>query len=170
MLKETEKKFLDISKLLSGESEEIPLDLHLDPMKFEEEGIDVSSLRFFGRAFHLSGFFRLIGTVAGVYSAPCARCLAPVKEAFSLNVDLSVETEASPESEEDVIIAEGKKIDLASFLQETVLMNLPLRLLCKEDCKGLCPKCGKDLNSEACDCQHKEIDPRLAGLADFFKD
>ena len=170
MINHTENNFLDISKLIGGETDRIPFDLGEVPFPCEENGISVSSLHFSGHCYDLSGFIRLSGDITGEYSASCARCLAPVKEAFSLNVDLSVETEASPESEEDVIIAEGKKIDLASFLQETVLMNLPLRLLCKEDCKGLCPKCGKDLNSEACDCQHKEIDPRLAGLADFFKD
>lgn len=169
MLKETEKKFLDISKLLSGESEEIPFDLHLDPMKFEEEGIDVSSLRFFGRAFHLSGFFRLIGTVAGVYSAPCARCLAPVRETFSVEIDFPIET-VPTESEEETVLAEGQKIDLTEISQETVSIHLPMRLLCREDCKGLCPKCGKDLNDGSCDCPKEEIDPRLAGLADFFKD
>ena len=66
-------------------------------------------------------------------------------------------------------LAEGQKVDLTSLMQETIVTELPLRLLCKEDCKGLCPKCGTDLNLGSCSCEHKEIDPRLAGLADFFK-
>ena len=73
------------------------------------------------------------------------------------------------ESEEDTLVAESEKIDLDALAWETLWTNLPLRLLCKEDCKGLCPKCGKDLNEGSCQCDHKEIDPRLAGLADFFK-
>lgn len=169
MINQTENNFLDISKLLSGETREISFDLEGIFFPFEENEITVSSLRFSGRAYDLSGFIRLSGTVTGSFSSPCARCLAPVNEAFSLELDLSVET-GPTESEEEVIVAEGQKIDLVSLSQETVFTNLPLRLLCREDCQGLCPKCGKDLNTGTCDCEHKEIDPRLAGLADFFKD
>ncbi len=169
MINQTENNFLDISKLLSGEIGELAFDLNEIEFPFEENEIAVSSLRFSGRAYDLSGFIRLSGTVSGEYSAPCARCLAPVKETFSIDVDFPVEKD-SPESEEEVIVAEGQRIDLACVAQETVLTGLPFRLLCSEDCKGLCPKCGKDLNTGSCDCQHKEIDPRLAGLADFFKD
>jgi uncharacterized protein len=137
-------------------------------MKFEEEGIDVSSLRFFGRAFHLSGFFRLIGTVAGVYSAPCARCLAPVRETFSVEIDFPIET-VPTESEEETVLAEGQKIDLTEISQETVSIHLPMRLLCREDCKGLCPVCGTDLNDSQCGCATKQVDPRLVALSELLK-
>lgn len=166
---DSQTDFLDISKLLSGETEEIPFDLMREDPFPEENGIRILSLRFFGRVFNLSGFPRLSGTVTGVFFSPCARCLAPVREPFSLELDLPIET-GSEETEEETIVAQGQKIDLDSLSQETVYTNLPLRLICKEDCKGLCPKCGKDLNTGDCGCQTKEIDPRLAGLADFFKE
>lgn len=169
MINQTDNNFLDISKLLSGELESLPFDLGEIPFPNGNEEIAVSSLRFSGKATDISGFIRLIGTITGEHSAPCGRCLAPVTRAFSIEIDLSVVTSPT-ESDEDVILAEGQKIDLGTFVTETVLLNLPLRLLCREDCKGLCPKCGKDLNTGACECDHKEIDPRLAGLADFFKD
>lgn len=169
MINQTDNNFLDISKLLSGELESLPFDLEEIPFPETGEEIAVSSLRFSGQVKDVSGFIRLIGTITGVHSAPCGRCLAPVARAFSIEIDLSVVT-ATTESDEDVILAEGQKIDLGTFVTETVLLNLPLRLLCREDCKGLCPKCGKDLNTGACECNHREIDPRLAGLADFFKD
>ena len=169
MMIETENNFLDISKLLSGEVKEISFDLELGSRPFEESGIDVSSLRFSGRAFDQSGFLRLYGTVSGEYSAPCARCLAPVREPFSTEIDFPITTDAEG-TEEDCVLAEGQKIDLGVIFEETLYINLPLRLLCQEDCKGLCPKCGKNLNTDSCECTQKEIDPRLAGLADFFKE
>ena len=168
MINQTDNNFLDISKLLSGELESLPFDLGEIPFPNGDEEIAVSSLRFSGKAADISGFIRLIGIITGEHSALCGRCLAPVARAFSIEIDLSVVTSPT-ESDEDVILAEGQKIDLGTFVTETVLLNLPLRLLCREDCKGLCPKCGKDLNTGACECDHKEIDPRLAGLADFFK-
>ena len=163
MINQTENNFLDVSKLLSGETREIPFDLGPLPFSYGSEEISVSSLRFSGEAKDISGFIRLIGTVTGVHSAPCARCLAPVARDFSIEIDLSVVT-APTESDEDFILAEGQKIDLGSFATETVLLNLPLRLLCREDCKGLCPKCGKNLNEGECNCDHKEIDPRMEPL------
>ena len=169
MINQTDNNFLDISKLLSGELAMIDVDFRDIPFPTEDEEIAVSSLRFSGEAKDISGFIRLIGTITGVHSAPCARCLAPVAREFSTPIDLSVVTSPT-ESDEDFILAEGQKIDLGSFATETVLLTLPLRLLCREDCKGLCPTCGKDLNLGDCECSHKEIDPRLAGLADFFKD
>ncbi len=168
MTMETENNFLDISKLLSGETESISFDLGPFEEPTEENGILVSSLRFFGEANNQSDSIHLIGTVSGTLTAPCARCLASVEDHFTAEVHYPVVT-SEDESEEEVLLAEGQKIDLISLMQETVLTEMPLRLLCKEDCKGLCPKCGKDLNTGMCSCEHKEIDPRLQGLADFFK-
>ncbi len=169
MINQTENQLLDISKLLSGEKSEISFELGPIPFSGGSDPISVSSLHFSGSVRDISGFLRLIGKVEGVFSAPCGRCLAPVNEKFSIELDLSVVT--SPcESEEEIILAEGQKIDLGAIADETALIHLPLRLLCREDCKGLCPKCGADLNSGPCNCNHKEIDPRLAGLADFFKE
>ena len=168
MINQTETNFLDISKLLSGETEKIDFDLGPLPFPEGNEEISVSSLTFSGVAKDVSGFPRLIGKVCGTFCAPCGRCLAPVKEEFAIEIDFSVVT-SDTQSEEETVLAQGQKIDLGSLAVETVLLNLPLRLLCKEDCKGLCPKCGKDLNGGDCECDHKEIDPRLQGLADFFK-
>ena len=168
MTMETENNFLDISKLLSGETESIPFDLGPFSEQSEENGILVSSLRFFGEAKSQSDSIYLAGTVTGTLTAPCARCLTPVERLFSADIRFAVVT-SEEESEEEVLLAEGQKIDLISLMQETVITYMPMRLLCKEECKGLCPKCGKDLNTEDCKCEHKEIDPRLAGLADFFE-
>ncbi len=168
MINQTVNNFLDISKILSGETKEILFDYEA-PAISEEGEIAVSSIHFSGAVKDLSGFIRLIGTISGVFSAPCGRCLAPVKEDFSIEMDFSV-VNAPTESEEETIFAEGQKIDIDAIVSENVRLNLPLRLLCHEDCKGLCPKCGKNLNEGSCDCVQKEVDPRLAGLADFFKE
>ena len=169
MNNQTDLRFLDIARLLSGEAEEIPFDLPVPDCADEESAITVSLLRFSGRVYDLSGFVRLSGIVTGAYLGACARCLAPVRESFTQEIDLPVTAEPDT-SEEDVVVAEGKKIDLVLLAQETAFLVFPMRLLCKEDCKGLCPRCGKDLNDGECGCDRREIDPRLAGLADFFKD
>ncbi|MBQ4037049.1 MAG: DUF177 domain-containing protein [Clostridia bacterium] len=168
MMSETESKFLDIAKLCSGEVRSIAFDREDLPFPDEADGIGITHLRFSGQVVDLSGFFRLFGTVSCELSAPCGRCLAPVTQQFRAEVDLAVVTEAV-ESEEETVLCQGQKIDLGELAEVTLYTNLPMRLLCKEDCKGLCPKCGKDWNKGECSCEQKEIDPRLAGLADFFK-
>ena len=168
MMNATENSFLDLSRLISGECSEVAFDYSPSPDLGEENGITVSSLSFSGRAYDLSGFVKLGGKVTAVLDAPCARCLEPVREAFSVDVEYSVIRDGE-ESEEDALIAEGEKIDLGSLAEEILFTNLPLRLLCREDCKGLCPICGKNLNEEPCRCEPKEIDPRLAVLAELLK-
>ena len=60
-------------------------------------------------------------------------------------------------------------MDLDELVRADLLLELPTKVLCREDCKGLCPKCGKDLNFGPCDCK-KEIDPRWQALSDLFPD
>jgi len=61
------------------------------------------------------------------------------------------------------------KFNLEEFLYSETIVSLPMKHLCSEDCKGICSKCGKNLNEGKCDCPDREIDPRLAVLADLLK-
>ncbi|PZE22495.1 YceD family protein [Paenibacillus xerothermodurans] len=105
---------------------------------------------------------------------PCARCLTPVKQTLEIPFDETfalVADESEPEDEEDEThFVTDEKIDLKPFVVENVLLALPFVPLCDEACQGLCPTCGANRNQQACDCKHEKIDPRLAGLADFFKE
>jgi pyruvate-formate lyase len=65
---------------------------------------------------------------------------------------------------DDYIMIEDKKLDLLPTVEEEIMLEMPSRTLCKEDCLGLCHKCGKNLNEGDCDCGKKEVDPRLAIL------
>src|SRR5215213_1677197 len=73
---------------------------------------------------------------------------------------------------EDLILSayEGDAVDLDELVREQILLALPSRHLCREDCKGLCQKCGANLNDAPCSCEQGEVDPRWAALADLKKD
>jgi uncharacterized protein len=73
--------------------------------------------------------------------------------------DLEVE-----EADLDEQLVEGDEVDLTEIIREQILLNLPEQVLCKEDCKGLCPQCGANRNLIDCDCGEDEIDPRWAAL------
>ena len=160
---------MKIGPLLSGEKNVLSFDSAFSG-DWEINGISFHEILFSGSLTDSAGILRLSGTVRCELSAPCARCLAPVSARHSAKAEGVVSTEEGEEAEDDRVIAEGEEIDLLKTAESALLPGLPFRLLCREDCRGLCPVCGKDLNEGDCKCEKRAVDPRLAGLADFFKE
>ena len=104
---------------------------------------------------------------------PCARCLEPVKVPFSIHaeqkVDLKQTEEERSQDEEDSSYIVNQQLDVDQFVYNEILINWPLRVLCKDDCKGICSHCGCNLNVTTCDCDTTELDPRMAAINDIFK-
>ncbi len=102
------------------------------------------------------------GKIKTTARGDCARCLEPA------SADLEVPVEElyvyPPEPGAEFIVADDGILDLAPLLREEIILDTPMGILCKPDCAGLCPTCGKDLNEGACDCAREDIDPRLAAL------
>jgi len=123
--------------------------------------------------------FRLVGTVATTLELVCSRCLEPftlpVNAAFDLRY-LPQDAGTAVKSGDDEDEATGKdddvsvtfyrdeEIDLGVLLREQFYLALPMKPLCRESCKGLCPQCGVNLNTESCSCSPRWEDPRLSGL------
>ena len=108
----------------------------------------------------------------------CDRCLKPVELPVSADFALEYITEADYESssaaalneeEMSVSVFDGESIDVDEIVKEQILLAVPARTLCREDCKGICPECGIDLNTVQCDCAAEEVDPRWAALKSFKK-
>ena len=108
----------------------------------------------------------------------CARCLDPFALTLSSEIRVSVKPKPDPRlvTPEEVELSredletdfyEGEEVDLSPLIQDQVLLTLPLKVICREDCLGLCQRCGKNLNRETCQCSVAEIDPRLAALKNF---
>ena len=121
---------------------------------------------------------RLRGKLATAVELPCARCVEPVqydvKSDFDLlyrpiNADSHPDEAAISEAETEIGFYQGDGIQLEDVLKEQVLLALPAKMLCREDCKGLCPQCGKNLNLESCDCVNTMPDVRWAALEDIRK-
>lgn len=118
----------------------------------------------------------LSGKVNGSIEIDCSRCLEPVEQALMLgfragykfgsveNVSGSVELE---NSDLDIETLENPYIDVAAAVREQILLSLPEQFFCNENCKGLCQKCGENLNLVNCDCADGEIDPRWAALKEL---
>lgn len=116
---------------------------------------------------------RLVGRFQGVFQVPCARCLDPVQIPLSADFDLifrpiGVDGDAAERSisapETEIGYYQEDSLLLEDVLREQVLLSLPARTLCNDDCKGLCPRCGKNRNLEACNCDEGPTDPRWEAL------
>lgn len=103
------------------------------------------------------------GPAAGDLTCRCARCLTEFDSRFQIEV---CELFAGPGHllEEDTYRVEGEEIDLEPMLRDEITLSLPLNPLCRSDCKGMCARCGRDLNEGACDCVEDAMDPRWAAL------
>jgi uncharacterized protein len=117
--------------------------------------------------------FRLVGTVSTELELACSRCLDPFRLVVNAPFDIrylpASEASAEPErevEEEDLETSyyRDDQIDLNELLREQFYLALPMKPLCQEACKGLCPQCGTNLNAGECDCAPAWEDPRLAAL------
>jgi len=122
---------------------------------------------------------RLVGKVEAHLEFSCARCLDPVEHDVKRNFDLIYRPQGVDRRADEVAISEaeteigyyqGEGLLLEDALREQVLLATPVRALCREDCKGLCPHCGRNLNLEQpCHCEQHVSDPRWDALNDIKK-
>ena len=105
------------------------------------------------------------GPVRGETTVQCARCLTEFGSTVALRVcELFVTARHEAAADEDVYRVVGVEIDLEQMLRDATALALPLKPLCRAECKGLCAQCGRDLNESGCDCKDDDIDPRWADL------
>jgi uncharacterized protein len=127
----------------------------------------------------LDGQIRIAGEIKTKVELVCARCLEAVVDEVDRSFDLfysplpkGVKPEEARLKDDDVEIGffEGEGLFLADVLREQVLLALPMKVICRSDCRGLCPNCGANLNHEECRCETHATDPRLAPLARLKQD
>lgn len=107
------------------------------------------------------------GKIKADLKLKCSRCL----ESFDYILESDFEEELSNKEEsDDVIHFEGDNLDITDIVVNNILLSLPMKALCREDCKGLCPRCGSNLNVNKCNCIDEGLDPRLAVLKKLLKD
>ncbi len=163
---------LNMGPILRGEITRMEIDYELTP----EPVFDVvfpENAHVQGVLTDDAGYMRLHLVATLPYRGACARCLTPVEGVFTLDFERTVAAEGTISEEQleenidsYVMIRDGK-LDVDEPLREELLICFPMRLLCSEDCEGLCPKCGKPKREGDCGCPTKEIDPRLAVLKNW---
>jgi uncharacterized protein len=131
--------------------------------------LEVDSLRGTVRLIRVQGGLFAQGTVESQLGLVCVRCLEP----FNLPITLELEETfrlpgTSPRSDAPYGVGEDGWLDLTPVLREQCWLSIPMKPLCRPDCKGLCPQCGANLDLESCTCKELNVDPRLALLKELL--
>ena len=126
------------------------------------------------RVEHIRGKELLVNAETRIVVAiPCDRCLDDVKREFVLDcakhVDVGLSDAELTEELDESNFIDGYHLDVDKLLSNEILSGWPEKVLCKEDCKGLCPVCGQNLNTKSCDCEDTGLDPRMSVVRDLFK-
>lgn len=116
---------------------------------------------------------RLEGKAHLTLLMPCDRCLEPVPVPFSLplseELDLETGDEEGAEEQEEHPYIQEYLLDVDQLITNELMVNLPMKVLCREDCKGICPRCGQNLNHGDCGCDRVAPDPRMVAIQDIFQ-
>lgn len=109
-----------------------------------------------GKASSFSGQIEVAVSIDAVVSTKCARCLKPLQLPVKMDVNEVVGEEGA--------VLEGTILNMDNIVKNNIVVELPIRFLCNDDCKGICSSCGADLNITKCNCKHEQFDERFAVL------
>ena len=117
---------------------------------------------------------RILGRVRLTVRFFCDRCMDPVLYPFDISFEKEADMKESDEERKERLdeqyYIKGRQLDTEQLVSEELLMNMPMKILCREDCKGICNRCGANLNEGPCHCQEETKDPRMAAILDIFRE
>ena len=122
-----------------------------------------------GKVYSIGGALEISAKITGEYKTECSRCGQPVVGKLSGELFESIDSDFSDIDEECISIS-GNVIDISGSVEACIFESIPLQPLCREDCKGLCPVCGIDLNKNECNCDDTVYDPRFAIFRNLSKE
>lgn len=157
---------LDLKRIAVIDGETIPFSYDADLTKEEMNGEYPfrTPVHVEGEVRNHLGVLNLHATVRALYQTQCARCLAPVNVDLNVPCDMILSAEVQDEERDDIYQLEGDSVELDDIVIPALLLEVHMTYLCKPDCKGLCPTCGKNRNEGPCGCDGRQIDSRLAVL------
>ena len=164
---------LDFTEVINGRKTEFDFNIEYELTAEQVEYLSLTSpgiLKIKGKAL-LTGKSKAMLDIEYQVELdyPCSRCLKNVKKVVENHFEKEVYLKM-PEilEDEECFYLEGGALDITEMMIEDLILNLPMQVVCSEDCKGICPKCGVNLNEQSCTCEEEAIDPRMEALKKFF--
>lgn len=163
---------LQLKDLFDRAGERIPFEFDLD-LSHVKHGADKpikKPVHITGSVENSTGIVTLGYLAKFTLNTLCDRCLEPIEQNLSLSTKHIVVNELAGEDNDSFVVCEDYKLDLDELVTADIVLELPIRILCRDDCKGLCPRCGTNLNESTCNCETKQVDPRLEVLLQLLEE
>lgn len=157
---------IDLKKLFDAGEEKVVIQDTLDLSEMTQWGVKpfVQPVRIEGLAQNKAGVVTLSYTVSLNYRIPCDRCLIPIEHKDqTYRFEHIIVRSLNQESNDDFVVLPDGILDLDELATSDIILELPIKNICSEGCKGLCPQCGANLNEKSCDCKAPS-DPRWSVL------
>ena len=161
---------INFSDLLSKKNrkKQISLSFELEPFEFEGEEIRaIEKVCVEGVAISENDVIVINASIKTKLKLNCSRCL----DTFIYPIDIDIEERFTNDidlQQDGTMFVEGDSLDITEIIENCIISTLPIKRLCKDDCKGLCPECGVNKNIENCSCLDYDVDIRLAKLRELF--
>lgn len=166
-----EMMILELKKVFLNENEHLTVSTELDlTSDSTKNGSFPETVKAQINVVNHAGVVVFETDVSFRYCFSCARCCEYFDRELTYRFSHILVTDPIEDNGSDYIEAPDYMLDTDALLRDDILLELPSKFLCKDSCKGLCPKCGKNLNKGKCDCTEKEIDPRLAVLSKLLEE
>ena len=161
---------LDLKQIfdITGEKQSFDYSLDLSDYPFYGAKPFVTPVHIVGEVQNRAGVVYVSYTAQFTLKLACDRCLCEFFRDYEKSFSEVVVQDENTDHDE-YAVAPDSMLDMDALAVSDIVLDLPSKQLCSEDCKGLCPVCGKDLNHETCQCQQQKIDPRLKVLGDLLK-
>ena len=157
---------INLINLLNGERDSLSIDYTLDlsNLIYSSYNPIKEPVSIKGRLYSKSYVLYLDLKIEFRFYGLCDRCTDEIEKDFTITVNkIIVEELQNIDNDDDYIVVDNQILDLDELVNEEISLSLPSKILCSDECKGLCPKCGTNLNVNKCDCKG-DVDPRMAAL------
>ena len=160
---------LDLRPILHVPGASLPFDFTLDlsGLDFYGERPFAHPVRITGTVRNMADALLLEGSAETTLELVCDRCLKPFRQEMHLPVSTLLAETLEDEENDEIVLLDNGEVDLDEVFTTAAVLNMDAKQVCSEDCKGLCPTCGADLNEGSCGCK-PERDPRFAALAQLL--
>jgi len=155
--------FLNLKRLFTGERDSLPVDCTLDfsELEYMNNHPFMHPVRVSGDVSVIAEVVTLDAVADFIHDCKCDRCLAEIHKPVQIPIKHVLVTIDTQDNDNDIVLVKNYLLPLDDLVREDLILSLPSKNLCREDCHGLCPGCGKELTDGPCGCTSKTIDPRL---------
>lgn len=154
---------------IEGELLDINSSLDLSDVKLGMSNPFTEPVCLSGKVFNRAGIVSLSYTATATLHTACDRCATLLDLPVALSFVHVLVKQVNDDSNDELIVVPNLVLDLDELASSDMILELPSKVLCKEDCKGLCQKCGCNLNEQSCSCTRKQVDPRLEILSKLLE-